>query len=88
MLGVLTALLEGSESGLINDAATHQISTELAREFGRASGAARQNPNRASARDAWAAYAGNLSKTGWAEKHCADYGVAKSTLLDWLHDPQ
>ncbi|MGE0742737.1 MAG: hypothetical protein AB7O98_15465 [Hyphomonadaceae bacterium] len=86
MLGIQTALLEGSESGLIEDAAIHQIRTEQAREFGRASGDARRNPHRERARAAWLAYSGNSSKTRWAEKHCAEYEVSKSTLLDWLRD--
>lgn len=88
MLGIQTALLDGAESGLIGDAATQQIMASQSREFGRKSGEARQNPNRNKARNAWAAYTGQLSKTGWAEKHRADYGVGKSTLLDWLRDLQ
>ncbi|MCX7358955.1 MAG: hypothetical protein NT015_12545 [Alphaproteobacteria bacterium] len=85
MLGIQTALLDGAESGLIEDAAVRRINNASARDSGARGGeerrkAAEQWQKRA--RADWAAYTGKLKRTVWAKKYAGRYSKGWRVVAD------
>lgn len=85
MLGIQTALLDGAESGLIEDAAIRQVNHAQAASDGARGGQQRRQVAehwRARARAAWNAYKGPLKRTSWAKENARHYDKRWRVVAD------